>query len=287
MQEIAPNVFIETGFPGVTLGVINWSHGLILIDAPFRADDCRVWRSSLSTLSTGVDRLLVNLDAHFDRTLGARAMECTIVGHERAAIVFRDRPLNFKPQVSVTGAEWEQHNGLIGIRWAAPEITFTERLEIQWSKTPLVLEYRPGPSAGSIWANLASEGILFLGDTVLLDQPPFLASADISSWLNTLSLLSCPEYQGYLLVSGRGGLVTTEHVRRQIRYLEIIQNQLKALADRKGSASEIDQLVPTLLAELNPLPAERCDQYAQRLRWGLQHYYARHYYPGSTDLVDE
>jgi len=91
MQEIAPQIFIETGFPGVTLGAINWSHGLVLIDSPFRLEDTRFWRSTLQTLGGGVDRLLVNLDAHFDRTLGARAMECTIVGHEKMAQVNEER----------------------------------------------------------------------------------------------------------------------------------------------------------------------------------------------------
>ena len=77
MQELAHHVYIETGYAGVTLGAINWSHGLVLIDAPFRAEDARSWRSALLNLGGGVDRLLVNLDAHFDRTLGVRAMDCT------------------------------------------------------------------------------------------------------------------------------------------------------------------------------------------------------------------
>ena len=34
MQEIAPQVFIERDFPGVTLGIIHWPMGTILIDAP-------------------------------------------------------------------------------------------------------------------------------------------------------------------------------------------------------------------------------------------------------------
>ena len=73
MQEIVPNVYIETGYAGVTLGAINWPHGLVLIDAPFRPEDTRSWRSALLNLGGGVDRVLVQLDAHPDRTLGATA----------------------------------------------------------------------------------------------------------------------------------------------------------------------------------------------------------------------
>jgi hypothetical protein len=63
-------------------GQITCPHGLVLIDSPFRPEDARSWRSTLLNLSGGVDRLLVNLDSHLDRTLGVRAMECTVVGHE-------------------------------------------------------------------------------------------------------------------------------------------------------------------------------------------------------------
>jgi len=35
MQEIAPKIFIEKDYPGVVLGIINWSRGPVLIDAPF------------------------------------------------------------------------------------------------------------------------------------------------------------------------------------------------------------------------------------------------------------
>ena len=136
MQELAQHVYIETAYAGVTLGAINWSHGLILIDCPFRAEDVRSWRSALLNLGGGVDRLLINLDAHLDRTLGTRSMDCTVLGHDKMAGVFRNRPVTFKAQGSETGAEWELYNGLGSIRWAPPEITFTDQMVIHWDNNP-------------------------------------------------------------------------------------------------------------------------------------------------------
>ena len=72
-----------------TLGAINAPHGLILIDAPLKLDDTRLWRSTLLNLGGGIDRLLINLDAHPDRTLGVRSMECTVVGHEKYGAGFQ------------------------------------------------------------------------------------------------------------------------------------------------------------------------------------------------------
>ena len=150
MQEIAAHVFIETAYPGVTLAALNTPHGLILIDAPLRGEDTRSWRATLLNLGGGVERLLVNLDAHFDRTLGARAMDCTVVAHEKVSQIFRNRPVTFKTQGSETGAEWELYSNLGSIRWAPPEITFTDEMVIHWGGSPIRLESRPGVSHGAL-----------------------------------------------------------------------------------------------------------------------------------------
>ena len=70
MQEISTNVFIETNYEGVTLGALKWPHGLILIDAPFRQEDIRSWRSSLLNMAGSGNHLLINMDSHPDRLMG-------------------------------------------------------------------------------------------------------------------------------------------------------------------------------------------------------------------------
>jgi len=285
MQELAPHVYIETAYPGVTLGAINWSHGLILIDAPFRPEDTRAWRAALLNLSGGVDRLLVNLDAHIDRTLGARNMDCTVVGHEKTAAVFRNRPVTFKAQGLETGAEWEQFNGVGSIRWAVPDLTFSERLVIHWDENPLILEHHPGPAAGAIWAVLPGARVIMLGDAVVVNQPPFLAAADIPVWIESLKPLLLPEYRDYLLVSGRGGLLAHQQVRSQIDFLAKVDEQVARLAEKGSEPEETAQLIPALLSELD-YPAERSSRYEQRLRYGLMRYFIRHYRPTTEELEE-
>lgn len=285
MQELAHHVYIETAYAGVTLGAINWAHGLILIDAPFRQEDARSWRSAQLNLGGGVDRLLVNLDAHFDRTLGVRAMECTVVGHEKMAEIFRNRPTTFKTSGSETGAEWELFNGLGSIRWVPPEITFTDRLLIHWNESPLTLVYHPGPSIGAIWAVMSDQRVAFVGDALMPEQPPFLASANLPAWIKLLQPLVTAEYQDYLLVSGRDGLVAHQQVRRQIQFLEKVNGLLDELASQKAPANETDQLVPRLLTEFE-IPPQHEIQYRQRLLYGLHHYYIHHYQSSGEDLSE-
>ena len=286
MQEIAPHVLIETSYAGVTLGAINNPHGLILIDAPFRAEDTRAWRSALLNLGGGVERLLVNLDAHFDRTLGARAMDCTIVSQEKITQAFRNRPVTFKTQNNDTGAEWEAFSGLGSIRWSPPEITFSHSLTINWNNTPLILEYHPGPATGSIWAYLPEEHVVFIGDAVTPDQPPFLSSADIPAWLEALDLMLEPQYSDCLLISGRGGLVVPKQAQEQTASLKKIAVLLEDIFKNKGTPEDTENLIPGLLKNY-PIPAVRQQMYEQRLRWGLSRYFTRHYHPATVQAIED
>jgi glyoxylase-like metal-dependent hydrolase (beta-lactamase superfamily II) len=286
MQEIAPHIYIEPGYAGVTLGAINWPHGLILLDSPFRQEDTRSWRSALLNLGSGAERMLVNLDAHFDRTLGTRAMDCTVVGHEKMAQAFRNRPVTFKTQASETGAEWEQYNGLGSIRWSPPEMTFTERMQIYWDSQPISLESHPGPATGAIWAVLPGSQVCFVGDAVVADQPPFLASADLPAWIEALQILLEPAYQNFLLVSGRGGLVTHMHVRAQVQFLEKTKKLLEGLAAQNAPVEDAVALTEKLISDF-PATGPRQLQFQQRLQWGLRQYYLRQYRQEHTEEIEE
>ncbi len=285
MQEIAAHVFIETAYPGVTLGAINTPHGLILIDSPLRAEDTRSWRSALLNLGGGVDRMLVNLDAHFDRTLGTRAMDCTVVAHEKVSQIFRNRPVTFKTQGTETGADWELYNNLGSIRWAPPEVTFTDEMTIHWGGTPIRLEYRPGASVGALWVNLPEEHILFVGDAVLPDQPPYLALADVPTWIEALRLILSEQFQNHSLVSGRSGLVTHEQVRGQLAYLEQVRQRIEGLVEAGGKAEDTEALIAPLMQNFTP-PAEKRALFEQRLRWGLRQYFLRRNYPESIEIEE-
>jgi len=283
MDSIGKQIFIETKYPGVTLGVIGHPNGMILIDAPPSPEDGRSWRASLMGLRGGPDRMLVNMDSHPDRTLGVRAMDCNVIAHENTAEVFRNRPNTFKPHNDETGANWENMSGgLAGIRWVAPEISFTHAIAMQWGETQVLLENHPGPSDGAIWVILPEEKIVFVGDTVIQDKPPFLAKADIPAWLETLALLQSKEYKDYTVVGGRDGIVPAAAIKKQADFLKDAHKRLEKTAKKKQKDNMTDSLVQPLLSKFK-FPAARQNQYAQRLSYGLQEYYARHYHPGSDD----
>jgi glyoxylase-like metal-dependent hydrolase (beta-lactamase superfamily II) len=281
MRSIAKNVYIEDQYPGVILGVLNLKHGLLQVDAPPSPEDGRSWRAALLNLGSGLDRLLVNLDAHPDRTLGARAMDCTVAAHEKVAQVFRNRSNTFKAQGDETGADWEAIGGLGNMRWAPPEITFSEQMFIHWDDAPILLEYHPGPSIGASWVILPEEKVVFIGDAVIKNQPPFLESADLPAWLDTLKLLLSPAYRGWMIISGRSGPVSVDIIRAQREHLEQVLKRLEKLAARKAGIEAVENLVPHMLGVFKG-PASRQRQFTRRLRYGLSQYYIRHYRTGSA-----
>ncbi len=278
MQSIANKIFIEDSFPGVTLGAISTPRGLIQIDAPPSPDDSRTWRASLMNVGAGPDRLLINIDSHPDRTLGARAMDCTVIAHEKTTHAFRNRPTTFKAQGDETGANWESIPGLGSVRWAPPEISFTHDMFLYWYENPIHLEHRPGPAAGALWVILPVEKIVFVGDLVLKNQPPFLANANLPHWIDSLKTLMSSDFKSFTIVSGRAGTVNMQAVKTQLDIIKHLHERLEKLAARNASPESTEKLVDHLVSNYKA-PAARQKHFAQRLRYGLRHYYVRHYHP--------
>lgn len=285
MQEITKNIYIEDQFLGVTLGVIVTPRGLIQIDAPPSPEDARSWRASLMNLGGGIDRLLINLDAHPDRTLGARAMDCTVAAHEKTALIFRTRPSTFKAQGEETGADWESIPGLGSVRWAPPEISFLDQMSLHWGSSPVLLESHAGPSNGSIWVRMPTEKVVFVGDTVMKNQPPFLAGSNLKAWLESLNLLMEPDFKGYTFISSRGGVVTTAAIKTQYDFLKHVHDKLNKSTSKKPNPAAVEKMVTSLLTWFKA-PAARQKQFAQRLRYGLLHYNARQYHTPSNTIED-
>lgn len=274
MQEIAPQVFIERDYPGVTLGLIHWEGGIILIDVPFRPDDIRLWRASMSEFSDKPERLVINLDDHYDRTLGLRQIDWTVVGHEKLPLLLKDRPINIRPQGNETGAEWELHSAPGNIRWSPPEISFSDKLEIHLGEKDVVLQSRPGPTPAAIWAHLPGQKVIFVGDTVMPGAVPFLANADLNQWVETLKLLLQPSFRSYTIVSGRNGLVTPVEIKNQIKILEKINHLLEKTAEKQLRVEDVQKTASKILKICDVANQEEVQQ-LQRARWGLVQYLKR------------
>ena len=133
--------------------------------------------------------------------------------------------------------------------------------------------------------HLPEQKIVFVGDAVMPNQPPYLASADVPVWIEALRLLLSEPFQNHTLVSSRGGLVTHAQVRDQLAYLERVRVRIDGLVEAGGKAEDTEALIAPLLQGFEPLPEHRA-MYEQRLRWGLRQYFLRRNSPESIEIEE-
>ncbi|HUF39123.1 MAG TPA: MBL fold metallo-hydrolase [Anaerolineales bacterium] len=278
MQEIENGIYITDEYPGITLGALVDPQGTIMVDAPPHPDDGRAWTGTIRGMGGGANRLLAVLDSHPDRAIGLRAMDTPIIAHDLTARILEDRPAVFKGQNTETGAEWELSDGLSGIRWGKPSLTFTKQAIIEWGEQTCYLEHHPGPAPGASWLLVPELAVVFVGDTLTVGQPPFMADADIDPWVDALDLLLVKPYKDYLIVSSRGGLVEQDMIREMRRFLKEAQRRLGRYDERGAEPEETAGTVDNLLTRFD-FPAERKDFYTRRLAHGLRQYYVKHFRP--------
>jgi len=276
MKKLKGNIYIENRFSGVSVGAVLLSRGTVLVDAPLKPEDGRAWLSALSDAGAHPRRILVNLDSHPDRSLGAQTLESQVVTQEKSAEHFRNRAAIFKAVRQESGADWEKLEGLGGLRWAMPSLVFSDTMQLHFGNRELRLESRQGASPGASWLVAPDSKILFVGDAVTRKQPPFLALGDIPTWVESLDVLLGKEYKDYRIISGRGGQVKLEDVRTQRRFLKDVESRLERLAKRKANVSEIDKLIPKLMLKYK-FPAKLRSAHTQRLSFGLKNYYQSQY----------
>jgi glyoxylase-like metal-dependent hydrolase (beta-lactamase superfamily II) len=278
MQEIENGIYISDDYPGITLGALIYPHGAILVDAPPNPDDGRAWAGLVRSMGSGANRLLAALDSHPDRAIGLRAMDTPIIAHENTARILEDRPAVFKGQNPDTGSEWELCDGLSGIRWGKPSLTFTEQAIIEWGDQTFYLEHHPGPAPGASWLIIPELAVVFVGDVMTVGQPPFLADADIDQWVDSLDLLLVKPFKDYLIVSSRGGVVDHDEIREMRRFLKEAQRRLDRFNERNANPDETASTVDNLLTRFD-FPQERKDFYTRRIAHGMRQYYIKHYRP--------
>lgn len=278
MKELAKDIFIEVKFSGVVVGAIRTAHGLILIDAPFKVEDVRSWCSFLSGIGGGQERILVNLDTHLDRTLGVKGMESVVIAHQKAVTMIKSRPNTSKGQEMEAGAMWESYDGLNSIRWVPPEITFEQQLYLDWGVHPVILEHHAGANAAGVWVNIPDLKVVFVGDSVLVDQPPFLAFSDVPLWLEDLKFLLSSKFSDYQIVGGRNGLITKDDVREMVKLISSLHHIFERLREKNVKIEEAMGTAPSIMKRYADQP-DRQEIYLNRLRWGLSMYYEQHIKP--------
>lgn len=276
MEEIASNVYIETEFPRVVLGILKLDHGMVMVDSPFRLPDTQLWMAKLRHFGMGMEVLHLLLDAHIDRTLMAHAMETDVIIHEDACDIIRNRSTSSRSQELEIEPDWTHTELPTGTRFFVPRMTFSDEVLIHWGENPLLISHRAGSHFAGAWLIHDAQKVVFVGDSVVIDQPPFLAKADLDKWIEDLNWLSSPRFEGYQIVSSRSGLIQPGSIGEMAELLADIKEQLDELSTQDLPMAGVPELSSQLLEKIDYDPKDQ-DRYYHRLTRGLELYLKRHY----------
>jgi cyclase len=274
VREIAPNVFIETGYRLVNVGAILTGDGWVLVDAPPYPRDAQHWRDCLAEVAPLPVLALILTDGQRDRLLGACWFGArTIVGHEETLTQIANLPQTFFDSASdVLASNAPERDEFAEVRLLAPNIGFTERMELRYGGWHIPLLAMAGPTAGSAWVHLPEQRVLFAGPSICVDEHPTIASCSTKDWLETLTELRRPRFAADVIVPGRGQVVDKSATEPISNYLRVARRRVYSLFRAGRPRADTAALVPELL-EMFPYDASDSENVQRRIKSGLDRIY--------------
>ncbi len=266
MQKIVPNVYLENKYIGVNLGIVVIGQELLLVDSPLHAEEVNEWFKVVS--ERGRPKFLVLLDSHPDRVLGSLNLTLPAIAQDQTLQTIREWADTFKGNAHPIGAEADQLKRITGVNNAIPEITFSERMVIHIGGKEIVFLHRPGPRPGSMWMVIPDLSVVFVGDTVTIDEPPYVGVSVLEPWLNSLDELRGSDMKSYALISSYGGRIDRKDINHMARFLRKVQSRVEKLEDGKNRNEEIERSAVDLMGDFSIQPLQK-DLILKRLKTGL------------------
>jgi cyclase len=217
------------------VGFIITGQGVLLIDTPMLPGDARRWMEAIRKRTDEDILYIINTDHHRGHIIGNQYFPmATVIAHEFAwknmksyGDSFRTRLLNlYRNRMPEAAAEWKKN-----LRIVEPEITFSGRTILFRGDKEVHLIPVGGHTPATTVILLPEEKILFAGDLVVTDRPPFLSQADTKQWLEALTYLRKLRYD--LLIPGHGELSGKEATEAMSEFLRMVRRSVRS-AYRSG-----------------------------------------------------
>jgi hypothetical protein len=113
-------------------------------------------------------------------------------------------------------------------------------------------------------------------ETLLHPASRLFANADIDAWLESLHELQLARFKDFILIRGRGSLVTIDDVKDLEHFLKKAARKLEKLRPTKAKAEETEALGVELMEDFSPKNKREAEQFLNRLTTGITQYYSSH-----------
>jgi len=269
VQEIAPNIFVETEYHGANVAFIPTGEGVILIDTPMLPNDARAWLATIQQHTDQEILYIINTDHHRAHIIGNQFFPMArVLAHEHAwkemksyGDSFRTRLLNmYRDRNPPAVAEWRH------LKIIKPQVTFTGRSTLYKGDKEIQLIAVGGHTPATIVVYFPHERILFTGDVVITDRPPFLSQGNTKQWLEALTFLRKLKYD--VLIPGHGAPTGKEATDRMSDFLRLVRRHVRSAymsgMTKAETASSLSHLI-----RYWPIPSEEKPKADRRFKSGL------------------
>ena len=278
MDKLTPNVYVETGYRGSTVGAIITPLGVICVDTPLLPADARHWRAQIASITHQPIVYLIYTDGHRDRVLGHQWLGGMIVAHEATWDKMRSYGDALRQQVveflahhgAPDAAEEIAHHLQLGL----PQLTMSDNSTLTLHTNRPQVSVRPvgGANLGSVWVELPDQGVVFAGDLVTLNTHPFMSEANMAAWLDRLAELRDPEYFATKIVPGRGSGYRRADTQKVSDYLTDMRDSVREMMHERRGRIDVSELMPPFLDRF-PIPIGEIERVQRRIKTGLEKVY--------------
>jgi cyclase len=270
IREIAPRIFVETQFHGANVAFIVTGEGVILIDTPMLPEEARQWRTEIGNMTDQEIIYIINTDHHRAHVIGNQFFPTArVIAHERAwkemksyGDSFRTRLINmYRDRIPAAVEEWKQSLEII-----KPEITFSGRTLLFKGDKEIHLIPVGGHTPATTVIYFPNEKLLFTGDAVVTNRPPFLSQGNTKEWLQALTYLRKLRYD--ILIPGHGELTGKEATENMSKYLRMVRRKVRS-AYRSGMPKADTARSLSHLIRYWPIPPFEKPKADRRFKSGL------------------
>jgi cyclase len=270
IREISPDVFVETEFHGANVAFIVTGEGVILIDTPMVPNDARSWLHEIEKRTEQEIIYIINTDHHRAHVIGNQFFPtAAVIAHEHAwkemksyGESFRTRLINmYGDRIPEAVAEWKRN-----LRIVKPEMTFSGQTVLFRGNKEIHLIPVGGHTAATTVVYLPNEKLLFAGDVVITDRPPFLSQGDSKQWLQALTYLRRLRYD--VLIPGHGEPTDKKATENMSDYLRMVRRKVRS-AYRAGLPKAETARSLAHLIQHWPIPPAEKPKADRRFKAGL------------------
>lgn len=236
MEEIAPGIFVETGYFPYNLALISTQGGALAIDLPPHPEHAQKWIQEAQS-TVGKIKYVILTDASPERQIAAAHSTYPLIASSvtQSALMGHDERSWHELLESVSANYAEEADRLLLLKPRRATLTFNRRFRMHTTPIPVDFETPSGGTTGALWVMLPEQHLLFAGDTVVIDEPPPLEhSGDIKAWVEALGTL-VKRTAVQQIVTGRGSTpVLRGTIEKQREFIRTMRHTAQDLFKKQG-----------------------------------------------------